>query len=80
VQRVLPILVLSSVCLGSTDVVRFGNAASESAHGLQAIRSQIIVGGLDQPARQLLPLEPATAARGTLEVKPMTTLVLRERE
>ena len=39
------------------DVLSFGEAASEAAHGLTADRSEIIKGGLGEPARRFLPPE-----------------------
>src|SRR5262245_14348118 len=55
------VLIMGTAALaaGVSDSVRFGDEASEAAHGLKAERSAVIKGGLDEPARQLLPLEPA---------------------
>src|SRR5207244_282809 len=41
-----------------TDSLVLGESASEQAHGLKSEQSQVIQGGLDQPARQLLPRQP----------------------
>lgn len=38
------------------DMLRFGDAASEQAHGLSASFSETATGALDQPARRFLPL------------------------
>ncbi len=43
---------------GLTDLLRFGDTASESSHGLTAQASQVIVGALGQPARVFAPLAP----------------------
>src|SRR5688500_7340292 len=39
------------------DSIKFGDAADEKAHRLEATRSEPVKGSLDQHARQLLPLE-----------------------
>jgi hypothetical protein len=41
-----------------TDVLILGDSQSERAHGLKTEFSQVIQGGLEQPARQLLPRAP----------------------
>jgi hypothetical protein len=51
------------------DAITFGNAASEQTHSLQAIRSEIIQGGLGEPARQLLPLTPVSFDGGSVTFK-----------
>ncbi len=48
------------------DTIIFGDAASEKSHILRAEGSEIIKGGLDEPARQLLPKEPASFQGGSL--------------
>lgn len=45
---------VSAAVLPSTDVLIFGDAASEQAHGVEATQSEIITGGLSEPARRLL--------------------------
>src|SRR4051794_32832190 len=40
------------------DVLRFGDASSEAAHGLAAQASKTGVGALGQPFRRFLPLAP----------------------
>lgn len=40
------------------DTLRLGDAASESAHGLVATSSDVAKGGLGEPSRRLLPLQP----------------------
>ena len=49
-----------------TDTLVFGDAKSESAHALTASHSDTITGGLSQPARRLLPLQPPTWQGGTV--------------
>ncbi|MCW3099634.1 MAG: hypothetical protein JWL77_5252 [Chthonomonadaceae bacterium] len=57
-----------------TDTLQLGNARSEQAHGLAATLSDVIVGGLGQPARRLLPQNPVSWQGGsiafTLKVDP----------
>jgi hypothetical protein len=59
---------------GLMDWMAFGDAVSEQAHGLQAERSEIVRGGLDEPARRLLPTDDKSWRGGTavftLEVDP----------
>ncbi|WP_460503906.1 hypothetical protein, partial [Hymenobacter agri] len=50
----------------ATDQLTFGNAASEKNHQLTAEKSQVIVGGLREPARTLLPLATPTWQGGKL--------------
>ncbi|HEX9048330.1 MAG TPA: hypothetical protein VF988_14990, partial [Verrucomicrobiae bacterium] len=56
------------------DAITFGDAASELSHGLVQANSEIIQGGLGQPARRLLPLNPISYDGGsvtfTLKVDP----------
>ena len=63
------LLLMTSLTLAAdaVDVVRFGVADSEAAHGFKAVRAEVIEGGLDQPARQLLPLEPAGEYGGNVK-------------
>ncbi|BCM93734.1 hypothetical protein IAD21_05625 [Abditibacteriota bacterium] len=42
---------------GITDILSVGNPASEAEHGLSADHSEIVAGGLGEPARILLPPE-----------------------
>jgi hypothetical protein len=51
---------------GRLDVVVFGDADSETAHGLTATLSDTVTGGLGQPARVLNPTSPASYWGGTL--------------
>ncbi|MBE2202928.1 MAG: hypothetical protein IAE94_01110 [Chthoniobacterales bacterium] len=51
---------------GFHDVLTFGNPASEASHGLTTERSETLTGLLDEPARRLLPKEPAAWDGGTL--------------
>ena len=57
-----------------TDTLQFGSIASEQAHGLTANLSDTIVGGLGEPARRLLPQNPASWEGGrlafTLKIDP----------
>lgn len=48
------------------DEIVFGNAASEAMHALSADRTKTIKGGLDETARQLLPLSPASWDGGSI--------------
>jgi hypothetical protein len=56
------------------DSIRFGDAKAEAAHALSDDHSETIKGGLDEPARRLLPLEPADWQGGmvtfTMKVDP----------
>jgi hypothetical protein len=56
------------------DTLTFGDVASEKAHGVKADRSETVKGGLDLPARRLLPLTPQTWEGGriafTMKVDP----------
>ncbi|GGN23010.1 Tat pathway signal sequence domain protein [Streptomyces fuscichromogenes] len=51
---------------GPLDVVVFGDAHSEDAHGLVATLSDVVTGGLGQTARVLNPSDPASYWGGTL--------------
>jgi hypothetical protein len=63
-----------SSAAASLDTVTFGDAASERDHQLTATSSQILAGGLSQPARQLMPLDPPADYGGhvafTMKVDP----------
>ncbi len=48
------------------DTLILGDAISEKEHELKFDRSEVIRGGLDEPARQLLPLEPNSFKGGTI--------------
>lgn len=66
-----PVLLLCLVMLHSTaaepiDVLTFGDPASEQAHALVCEHGEVIRGGLDEPARHLLPREPASWDGGTI--------------
>ena len=56
------LLVAARTCLGAAaglqDTLVFGDAASETNHSLRVERSEVIRGGLGEPARRLLPLAP----------------------
>ena len=50
-------------CLAQTETIDemiLGNKVSEECHALSSEGSEIIIGGLDEPARRLLPLSPAS--------------------
>src|ERR1043165_1367468 len=49
------------------DVIRFGDAVSEQSHHLIERNSEMIRGGLGEPARQLLPLKPVSHNGGSLD-------------
>lgn len=51
------------------DRLALGQTASEQAHQLAAIRSDVITGGLDQPARRLLPLPAVSWEGGELQFR-----------
>jgi hypothetical protein len=59
---------------GLVDNIIFGNAASESAHRFHSNHTEVVRGGLSEPARRLLPLQPASWLGGsmafTLKVNP----------
>lgn len=50
------------------DTVKFGDADSEKNHQFSDDHSEIIQGGLNQPARHLLPLDTATYEGGRINV------------
>jgi len=52
-----------------TDLLTFGEHASEIKHQLAGDHSQIITGGLNQPARIVLPLEPQSFEGGKMSFK-----------
>jgi len=56
------------------DVVSLGDAASEQSHGFTQVSSEVIRGGMGEPARRLLPLKPISYDGGsvsfTLKVDP----------
>lgn len=45
---------------GSVDSITFGDATSERGHGFTQMQSEVVRGGLGEPARQLLPLDPVS--------------------
>lgn len=51
------------------DTLIFGNADSEKAHSLTIEHGETITGGLDEPARRLLPLEPQSWQGGVMSFK-----------
>lgn len=51
---------------GFHDAVTFGDPTSEARHGLTAERSETLTGLIGEPARRLLPKEPAAWDGGTL--------------
>ena len=64
-------------CLAQTETIDemiLGNKVSEECHALSSEGSEIIIGGLDEPARRLLPLSPASWDGGaitfTMKVDP----------
>lgn len=50
----------------TVDEIILGNTKSEKKHAFASDGSRVIVGGLDEPARQLLPLSPASWDGGTM--------------
>ena len=76
IQLVLALACISPVTAADNlDVIAFGDVASEKAHTLSTTSSQIITGGLGEPARQLLPLNPVSYDGGSasfrLKVDPV---------
>lgn len=73
ILSMLPV-VASAQAIVQLDHLAFGDASSEQAHQLVSTSTRIIDGALNQSARQLLPLEPATWDGGkvafTLKVDP----------
>jgi hypothetical protein len=58
------------------DTVIFGDTTSENAHGFSQTYSQVITGGLSQPARKLLPIDATNDVYGgdmtfTMTVDPV---------
>lgn len=48
------------------DEIVFGNTVSEENHAFSSDGSMAVIGGLDEPARRLLPLSPASWDGGTM--------------
>lgn len=48
------------------DEIVFGNTVSEESHAFSSDGSMAVIGGLDEPARRLLPLSPASWDGGTM--------------
>jgi hypothetical protein len=59
---------------GIVDSIAFGDAGSERSHSFSSTRSETIRGGLGEPARRLLPLQPESWEGGrvafTLKIDP----------
>jgi hypothetical protein len=51
------------------DTIAFGATVSEQSHGFTQVRSEIIHGGLGEPARRLLPLDPISYNGGSLSFR-----------
>jgi hypothetical protein len=51
---------------GCLDLLTFGDAASEQAHAFKGEQSETIKGGLDEPARRVLPSAPASWQGGRM--------------
>src|SRR4051812_21849348 len=51
------------------DVLTLGDASSEKSHAFEAAQSEVIKGLLDQPARRLMPLNPAAWNGSTAKFK-----------
>ncbi|HYO10749.1 MAG TPA: hypothetical protein VER17_17425 [Tepidisphaeraceae bacterium] len=54
---------------GIVDHLVFGDPASEAGHGLKASGSDVVKGGLDEPARRLLPAGAGDWAGGTVSFR-----------
>ena len=52
------VTLLATSASAMTDVLGFGNAASERLHAFEGAGSRTITGGLGEPARRLLPRDP----------------------
>jgi hypothetical protein len=63
---VLLTLVLPGLAADPLDVVVFGDAESERSHAFSDELSEVVNGGLDEPARRLRPREPLTWDGGRL--------------
>ncbi|MBL9207568.1 MAG: hypothetical protein JNN01_20975, partial [Opitutaceae bacterium] len=81
------LLAVSACCRGAEapmsstlDTLILGDPASERAHALSQAGSDVIAGGLGEPARRLLPLDPVShnggSVRFTLKVDPAQTTYL----
>jgi hypothetical protein len=49
------------------DRIKFGDGDSEKSHQFSDDHSEIIQGGLNQPARHLLPLDPVSYEGGRID-------------
>jgi len=59
-------LVSSAATAASLDQITFGDSVSEKNHDFTQTNSEVIRGGLDEPARQLLPLNPVSYDGGSI--------------
>lgn len=66
VASALPGLSQGASANGVIDTLILGVPASEQSHGLTQVRSEAIQGGLGEPARQLLPLDPVSHDGGSV--------------
>jgi hypothetical protein len=57
------------------DTIAFGDVASEASHGFSGKRSEIISGGLGEPARSLLPHRPIILKAGA---RPSRSRLIRQ--
>ena len=60
--------VMRVVAVAPLDTVIFGDGASEAGHAFSNTLTQVITGGLGQPARQFLPQTPVDVYGGDLYV------------
>jgi hypothetical protein len=70
--RLVAVMTISASVLHAAepvDTVIFGDANSEKTHSLVVEHSDMIIGGLGEPARRLLPLEPQSWEGGKLSFK-----------
>lgn len=74
IQLALAVTLVYSATADCLDAVFFGQVESEQSHQLSQISSEVVRGGLGEPARQLLPLNPVSYNGGsvsfTLAVDP----------
>ena len=48
------------------DMVQFGNAENEKNHGFTAVLTEVMKGGMNEPARKMLPRNPVSFDGGTM--------------
>lgn len=70
-----PAAVSAAEATGIVDILSFGVPASEQSHNLAAPNSDVVAGGLGEPARRLLPVNPVSWEGGkmafTMKIDPL---------